>query len=264
MAYINRDETEIELWIEYISGVSGAELSADMLEKTAYRLGQFQGRHSAKSDVLRGMNCFCDAGFTERAFEAWHTQSFTFDYLITPECQMPEHLKQKLRSGEVKLVPGKSFEYACLRSDCFDVPAHIKEMLARIDERKSEIFAEFNTYPTVLCHGDFWCENIFIDGEKITLIDWDTAHFGFPGEDIACLIVDGMPVERFEENINRVIPAYLNGLSESGFTSLPSEKLILTMCLIKFGYRMLQEHIFENEPWGLAALEKLYKIMGKN
>jgi hypothetical protein len=75
------------------------------------------------------------------------------------------------------------------------------------------------------------------------LIDWDTLHFGFPGEDIVCLIVDGMSVERFEENIRRIIPAYIKGLSESGFTSLPSEKLILTMTLIKFGYRMLQEHI---------------------
>jgi hypothetical protein len=29
------------------------------------------------------------------------------------------------------------------------------------------------------------------------------------------------------------------------------------MSLLQFGYRMLQEHIFEDEPWGLEALEKL-------
>jgi hypothetical protein len=36
LAKINRDETEIELWIEYICGVSGAELSVTLLEKAAY------------------------------------------------------------------------------------------------------------------------------------------------------------------------------------------------------------------------------------
>jgi hypothetical protein len=66
-----------------------------------------------------------------------------------------------------------------------------------------------------------------------------------------------MQVERFEENVCRLIPAYISGLSDSGFTAFPSVKLILTISLIKFGYRMLQEHIFENEPWGLRALEKL-------
>jgi hypothetical protein len=81
--------------------------------------------------------------------------------------------------------------------------------------------------------------------------------------DVASLLVDGMPVERFEENIRSVIPAYLSGLREAGFTALPSEKLIVTMSLITFGYRMLQDHIFRNDPWGLGALEKLYEIGGK-
>jgi thiamine kinase-like enzyme len=261
-AEINEDE--ISLFIEYVKGVSGADLSIENLEEIAFKWGVFQGKHSYQNDKLRSFSFINDSGYLEREFNAWHTQSFTYDYLITDECPIPEHLKQKLKSGEVKLIPGKSFEYACLRSDCFCIPEHIKEMLTDIDERRSEIFAELKTYPTVLCHGDFWCENIFYKEGNISLIDWDTLHFGFPGEDIACLIVDGMSVERFEENIRRIIPAYIKGLTESGFVYLPSEKLILTMSLIKFGYRMLQEHIFENEPWGLGALEKLYEIRGIN
>jgi hypothetical protein len=260
LAKMSKDEIEIELWMEYISGVSGRELTTDMLEKAAYRWGRFQGEHCSESDALRSCNCFNDAGFFEREFEKWHTQSFTFDYLISDECRMPEHLKKKLKNGEVKLIPGKSFEYACLRSDCFGVPSHITEMLTDIDERRSEIFAELRTYPTVLCHGDFWNENIFYTDGKITLIDWDTAHWGCPGEDVASLIADGtddMPVERFEENTRRLIPAYLNGLSESGYTSLPSEKLIITMSLLKFGYCLLSMYIVGNKRWGLEQLHKL-------
>jgi hypothetical protein len=263
LAKMNSDETEMELWMEYLDGVSGTHLTTNMLERTAYLWGHFQGKHCSENDALHSLNCFNDAGFMERQFEEWHTKLYSYDFLITDECQMPEHLKQKLKSGEVKLIPGKSFEYACLRSDCFGVPSHIKEMLADIDERKGEIFAELKTYPTVLCHGDFWNENIFYKDGKVSLIDWDTAHWGFPGEDVACLIVDGMPTERFEESIRRLIPAYISGLSESGFTALPSAKLILTMSLMKFGYRMFQEYIFEHNSWGINALQKIYEIGGK-
>jgi hypothetical protein len=261
-AKMNADETEMALWMEYIGGVSGTELTTAMLEKAAYLWGRFQGEHACSTDALRSLPCLNDEGFMERQFEAWHTQSFSYDYLITEECHMPEHLKQKLKSGEVKLIPGKSFEYACLRADCFDVPPHIRDMLAELDERRREIFAEMKTYPTVLCHGDFWSENIFYADGKITLIDWDTAHGGFPGEDVASLLVDDMPVEEFEENIHRLIPAYQSGLVEAGFASPPPAKLILTMILLTFGYRILQKHIFEGDPWGLAALEKLYEIGG--
>jgi thiamine kinase-like enzyme len=263
-AKMNGDATEMELWMAYIGGVSGAALTADMLEKAAYLWGRFQGEHASDEDALRRMNCLNDAGYLQREFEGWHTQRFSHDYLISKDCRMPEHLKQRLKSGEVKLIDGKSFEYACLRSDCFGVPTHIKEMLANIDEHRCELFAELQQFPTVLCHGDFWNENIFCAEGQITLIDWDTAHWGFPGEDLACLLVDGMPVERFDENIRRLIPAYLSGLSESGYTALPTAKRILAMSLIKFGYRMLQEHIFANEPWGLQALEKLYEIGGES
>jgi hypothetical protein len=260
-ATMNAEETEMALWMAYIGGVSGTELTTDMLEKAAYLWGRFQGKHASSTDALRSLPCLNDAGFMERAFEEWHTQSFPYEYLITEECQMSDHLKQKLKSGEMKLIPGKSFEYACLRADCFGVPTHIKDMLAELDDRRREIFAELKTYPTVLCHGDFWNENIFYKDGKITLIDWDTAHEGFPGEDVASLLVDGIPVEQFEENIRRLIPAYQSGLTETGFASPPPAKLILTMTLLTFGYRM----IFENDPlWrGLEALEKLYEIRGK-
>lgn len=111
---------------------------------------------------------------------------------------------------------------------------------------------------------DFWNENIFFSDGVIRLIDWDTAGWGFMGEDIASLIVDGMDVERFEENYNRLVPAYIKGLSE--YMGLPAveEMCILEMILIKFGYRMMQNYMFSetnNENnWGVNALQKLYEM----
>jgi hypothetical protein len=40
-----RDD-EIEIWMEYIDGISGEALTIDMLELAAYELGRFQGRIS--------------------------------------------------------------------------------------------------------------------------------------------------------------------------------------------------------------------------
>jgi hypothetical protein len=197
-----------ELWIEYIDGVSGSDLTAEMLEQAALELGRFQGKHSSQSDGLRNIMCLGDTGFLEREFNQWHMQTFTYDFLISEPCRMPGFLKQMLKDGEIQLVDGKSFEYSFLRLRGCDIPEHLKQMLIDIDDYKDEIFDKLKTLPVVLCHRDFWNENIFFSDGRIRLIDWDTTGWGFLGEDIASLIVDGMDVERFEENYRRLVPAY--------------------------------------------------------
>jgi hypothetical protein len=77
-AKMNGDGTEIELWMEYLDGVSGLELTTNMLEKAAYLWGRFQGERCSENDTLHSMNCFNDAGYMERVFEGWHKQSFSY------------------------------------------------------------------------------------------------------------------------------------------------------------------------------------------
>lgn len=55
----------IELWIEYIDGVSGRDLTIDMLEQAALELGRFQGRITKQHDDLENIRCLGDAGFLE-------------------------------------------------------------------------------------------------------------------------------------------------------------------------------------------------------
>lgn len=257
-----RDEN-MELWIEHIDGVSGRELTIEMLEQAALELGRFQGRFAKHHDDFKNISCLGDAGFLEREFSQWHTQSFTYDFLISEPCRMPEFLKEMLKNGDIQLVDGKSFEYSFLRSKGCEIPEKLKQMIMDIDDRKDELFERLKNLPIVLCHRDFWNENIFFTENTIRLIDWDTAGWGFLGEDIASLIVDGMEVEEFEENYNRLVPAYLKGLSE--YLDLPviEEMYILDMILIKFGYRMMQEYMFSEtrdaECWGLNALQKIYE-----
>ncbi len=150
------NDDQIQIWMEYIDGTSGSSLTIEMLEQAAFELGRFQGRHSSQSDALRKIACLGDTGFLEREFSQWHTQTFTYDFLISEPCHIPEFLKQMLRDGEIKLVDGKSFEYSYLRSRGCDIPGHLKQMLIDIDDRKYEIFAKLKALPILLCHRDFW------------------------------------------------------------------------------------------------------------
>lgn len=266
--YAEITDDENQIWMEYIDGVSSSSLTIDMLEEVAYQLGCFQGKYSSQSSDYRNVSCFNDVGFLEREFSQWHKQTFSYDFLISEPCRMPVFLKQMLKDGDIQLVDGKSFEYGFLRSRGCKIPEHLKQMLIEIDNDKESIIEKFNTLPIVLCHRDFWNENIFFSEDSISLIDWDTSGWGFLGEDIASLIVDGMEVQRFEENYRRLIPAYLKGLSEYMDVSSIDDLYILDMILIKFGYRMAQEYMFseskDKEFWGIQALQKIYEMKKKS
>ena len=255
----------IELWMEYVDGISSGDLSIEMLELAALELGRFQGRINQRHQNFKSIACLGDTGFLEREFSQWHRQLYTYDYLTSKQSRLPEFLKEMLKSGKIQLVEGKSFEYSYLRSEGCDIPEKLKQMIMDIDDRKDELFNKFKNLPIVLCHRDFWNENIFYTDGEVRLIDWDTAGWGFLGEDIASLIVDDMDVDRFEENYDRLVPAYLNGFKE--YMDIPDvdEMCIFDMILIKFGYRMMQEQMFSEvsnmDNWGMNALQKVYEIM---
>lgn len=108
---------------------------------------------------------------------------------------------------------------------------------------------------------DFWHENILFANGVIRLIDWDTAGWGFPGEDIASLIVDEMPAERYEENYHRLVPAYLKGLSEYIDVPAIDEMHIWEMSLLKFGYRMVQQYMFSESIDDKAQIVNALQII---
>ena len=272
-------EDEIELWTEYIDGISGNSLSVEILELAAAELGRFQGRlhrelstvrvsdlsrkaklefayceeslaekhHSDPmiSEILQEITCLGDTGFMEREFEQWHTQMFTHEFLISEECRLPESLKQMITTHKVRLFDGKSFEYSFLRSEaCDTIPEHLREMLIDVDDRKGTLFDDIKSTPIVLCHKDFWIENLFEINGEFRLIDWDCAGWGYMGEDIASLIADETEPTHMETYFHRLVPAYFRGIGEYMDISFTRNSHVREMILIKFGYRILQEYIF--------------------
>lgn len=255
---------EIHLWIEYIDGISGDRLDIETLEFAATELGCFQGKIYKQQEMLRNMNFLSEPDALMKNFEQWHTQTFSHEFLISDQSRLPEFLKQMLKNGEIQLHNGKSFEYGYLRSKGCDIPEYLKQMLFDIDNNKETIFNSFKRLPVVLCHRDFWVENIFLSDGKIRLIDWDCAGFGYLGEDIASLIYDETETEDLHEYFHRLIPAYIKGISE--YLEIPQDfnKYIQEMILIVFGYRVVQNYMFTESPEvkeeQIKRLQKIYEM----
>lgn len=259
-AEISKDETE--MYIEYIDGVSGSGLTAEMLENAAEELGSFQGRLYAQSGVLDGIGCLGDTGFMERENDQWHMQEYSYEFLCSDQCRIPEHVKNLIK--ENPWDNGKSVEYNYLRSDDCNIPEHLKQMLIDIDGNREEIFRNIRNLPVVLCHRDFWTENIFWSESKITLIDWDCAGFGYVGEDLASLIADDTETDMLDEYFRRFIPAYFKGFSQFADIPVTESRIIWEMIIIKFGYRIVQTHMFtdsdDDRTESINRLQKIYEL----
>lgn len=222
---------EIQIWMEYIDGISGIGLTIDALEQAAEALGCFQGKVFRQHETLKNIACLGDTGFMEREFGQWKPETVEYRYLHSDECTLPEHLRQ---------------------------------MLIDTQQQAETIFANISRLPVVLCHRDFWIENIFITGTRIFLIDWDCTGWGFMGEDIASLIADDINYENLDEYYRRFIPAYIRGISEYIDVSAIENFYIWEMIIIKFGYRFLQCYMFSQssdvKEQQINALQKLYEL----
>ncbi len=261
--YAQRHADAIEIWMEYIEGISGNDLTTEMHEAAALEIGRYQGRQYVQPTLARSASGLGDAEFMQREHAQWYRQLFTADFLMSDQSTLAEHLKQMLRDKQIVLQTGKSFEYGYLRSAGCGIPEHLRQMLIDMDDRHAQFFENIKSLPVVLCHRDFWNTNIFYAEGKIRLIDWDTSGWGYLGEDIASLIVDGTEIDRVDECYQRLFPAYLQGISEAMDISQINDFYLRDMILIKFGYRMLQDYIFSSSSdvreEQVEILQKIYE-----
>lgn len=223
---------EIELWMEYIEGVSGLKLTSEMFEYIAEELGRFQGRLFAeKPNVLQILPNLSKVEYLKNNYLRYRSWHEVYDYIRSEDCEIPRHL-------------------------C--------EMLIDIDNNSDEIFSRMEKLPIVLCHRDFWLTNIFYSDHEIVLIDWDTAGWGYMGEDIASLITDEADVSHMIEYYQKCIPAYYSGFSEYSDVSHITDNCIYELILMMFGYRLVEWYKFaetpDNKTVQLNTLQKIYEM----
>lgn len=226
------NDEEIQLWMEYIDGVSGLNLTSEMYERAAEELGRFQGKlYTERPNVLQNLSNLSEVEFTKNNYLRYRSWNVLYDYIRSDDCEIPKHLCQ---------------------------------MLIDIDNNADEIFSRMEKLPIVLCHRDFWVANIFYSDSKIVLIDWDTAGWGYMGEDIASLIADEADVSHMVEYYQKCIPAYYRGLSEYADVSYISDHCIYELILVMFGYRLVEWYKFAESPedksMHLNTLQKIHEM----
>jgi thiamine kinase-like enzyme len=164
--------------------------------------------------------------------------------------------------------------YDYIRAENCEMPKHLREMLIGVDENAQAIFRRIEKLPVVLCHRDFWVANIFHTQEGTVAIDWDTAGWGYLGEDLASLLADEADVDHVAEYFGRCVPAYHKGFSEYAGIAPPADGCVWELTLLLFGYRLVEEYVTaegtedcqearEQKDRSLRTLEKLYEIKSK-
>lgn len=227
---INNDE--IQIWMEYINGTSGLNLTGEMYECASKGLGRFHGRlYVEQPAVFHTLTNLSKVDYMKDSYLHYRSWNEVYDYIRSADCPIPTHL-------------------------C--------DMLIDIDKHSDEIFERITKLPIVLCHRDFWVTNIFFYDDRIALIDWDTAGWGYMGEDIASLIADEADIDHMVEYYHRCIRAYYTGFSEYADTSHISDDCIYEMILIKFGYRLVEGYKFsetlDEKTYHLNMLQKIYEM----
>ncbi|GIP23882.1 hypothetical protein J22TS3_41570 [Paenibacillus sp. J22TS3] len=165
----------IQLWLEYIDGVTGLDLTGDMYEQAALELGRYQGKlYALQPAVLQSLTNLSHADLMKNTYLHYRSWPVVYDYIRSEECEFPMHVRQ---------------------------------LLIDIDENADEIFARIEQLPLVLCHRDFWVTNLIYADGKFALIDWDTSGWGYLGEDLASLIADEVDIDHMIEYYQRCVPA---------------------------------------------------------
>lgn len=226
------EDESFTLWLEYIDGVTGEDLTVDMYEEAAYALGKFQGKLYAEGHAsLKSIENLSALDFIKKNYYHFRAWPEIHEYIRSDQCKLPKHLTQ---------------------------------MLIDLDERSEEIWQNIEKLPVVFCHRDYWNTNIFYHEDAIKLIDWDTSGWGHLGEDIACLVADETKPEIMVACYKKCLPAYYKGFSEHHDLSNISEPYLYELILMTFGHRLVASFKFneaeEEKQLAQDTLEKIYEI----
>ena len=231
-AEMNAEENQFELWLEYIDGVSGFNLTGDMYEQAAMELGRFQGKlYAEQPDVLESLTNLSHVDFMKNTYLHYRSWPLVYDYIRSEECEFPQH---------------------------------VRHMLIDIDEHADEILARIEKLPLVLCHRDFWATNLIYANGKIVLIDWDTSGWGYLGEDLASLIADEADINHMVEYYRRCVPAYYKGFKEYADVSSVADHCVYELILLVFGYRLIEGYLHteddDEKTNCVQTLQKIYEM----
>ena len=223
---------EWRIWMEHVEGVTGRALTDGMYVRAAEGLGRFQGRlYAERPDVLGRIGNLSGVDAMEAYYRHYKSWARVHDYV---------------------------------RSDACGIPRHLCGMIADADEGADDVWARLRRLPTVLCHRDFWIANIIVTDGSVVLIDWDTAGWGYLGEDLVSLIADEADVDGMVTHYRECVPAYLRGFAEHADAPPAAELLVRERIILHYGYRLVEWYLDADSDEGrrlqVDTLQKVYEM----
>jgi hypothetical protein len=218
-----------ELWMEYIDAPSGQKLTLEMYQKSAEAIGRFQGNlFRDKPDIMTKINNLSSQDYVKSFYYHYCSWNEVYDYIRSSEC---------------------------------DLPKDICQMIIDLDDNDHEIFEQLDQLPIVFCHRDYWNTNLFYLDDRIIAIDWDTAGYGYFGEDIASLVADETDPSKMVDYFRSCIAAYVKGFSQYVDIKGNVYQNIHNIILLMFGYRLVESYKFaSNQTEKALAKDSLQSI----
>jgi hypothetical protein len=147
------------------------------------------------------------------------------------------------------------------------VPGRLRERLQELlgdAPRRARIFAEAQG-PDTLLHGDLWTSNVFVDGTRARLIDWDRVGVGPFSYDLSTLLMRFPPQQR-----PGIVALYQRTLSAAGWrlpTAAQLAVLLDTAERARYANRVIWPALAlvrERAAWGfpeLAEVERWFQAL---
>ncbi len=116
------------------------------------------------------------------------------------------------------LLPAFAPGWQVYRNSCAaSVPASVAQFAERFAERAVTALPVL-TERDMLLHGDIRADNLFFDGDRMKVVDFQFAARGCGAADIAYLVTQGLPAEEREGHDEVLVREYLDHLAAQGVT----------------------------------------------
>jgi hypothetical protein len=94
---LNEEENETQIWMEYIDGISGLDLTDDMYERAAEELGRFQGKLYAEQPAfLQNLTNLSKVDYMKNFYLRYRSWKRVYNYIRSNDCEIPKHLCKML------------------------------------------------------------------------------------------------------------------------------------------------------------------------
>ncbi len=116
------------------------------------------------------------------------------------------------------LLPAFGPGWQIYRENCANsVPASIAQFAESFAQRAAAALPAL-TERDMLLHGDIRADNLFFDGERMKVVDFQFASVGAGAADIAYLVSQGLPSQAREGHDEALVREYLEHLAAQGVT----------------------------------------------